>query len=214
MVACAIISVAKLSVPSINFTLPQPLLGGALLLSALLLITVNYIVYRSSVGASVSTPARPEEGLAMPIFSHQPPDPTEKQVRFTISGSEEGMSFWKHDDAGELRAWLDVTNFTSSPIKVDRVVGDILVNNSVIGELHHLRIETISANSACIVLLKSALSAEQIKKIGFQKKQSSRPVTGVGLTLTVYAQISGKSVEIHKSLKTGNHQFVNFGDNL
>lgn len=134
---------------------------------------------------------------------------TNKAIRILVSGDGEGMSFWKLGDDGELRAWLDVVNFAPYPIKIDRIIGEVLVRNTPIARLHHLKREDVQATSDSRIHVQSDLSPEQIKKIQFQLNQPGS-TNAAGFRLTIYVELEHGSLELNRTLNSGNVRFVNF----
>lgn len=130
-------------------------------------------------------------------------------IRVLVSGDGEGISFWKLGDDGELRAWLDVVNFAPYPIKIDRIVGEVLVRNTPIARLHHLKRENVRATSDGRIYVQSDLSPEQVKKVQCQLIQPEPPDTA-GFRLTIYVETEKGSLELSHILNSGNVRFVNF----
>lgn len=205
LVLSAVCLFAEISIPAFHLTLPQVKLGFAFLIIGAAFIAVSFVAFKRSLRPVTNTETPITDSDLFMIPAIQPEKPT---VRILISGDGDGMIFWKMNDAGELRAWLDVVNFTSDPVKIDRVIGDITVSSVTVAQLNHFKKQTVAAASADRVYVHAELSPQHIKAIEFQLQHQSEP--SAGLNLTVYLITEKGEQEFHPHLNTGNCRFKNF----
>lgn len=196
---------AQVSIPAFNFTLPQVKLGIALLIVGLVFALLALLAFHRSQRVALQRRADESED---PLFAVRAVMPEEPKIRIQVTGEGEGMSFWKNGETGHLNVYLDVVNFTSAAVKIDRILGDVTLANSAVVQFSHFKKQTVAAVSAARVYVQAELSAEHLKKVDFHLQKERQPAAG--LNLTVYLVTEKGEIELHPRLSTGNCRFANF----
>lgn len=183
-------------------SLPQPSLGYSLLGLVAVLIGLSFATHFLTIRASSIT-------TRDKLRRQYSDDIIKENIKIQISGEGEGLTFWKFEGDGEIRAWLYVVNFNPFPIQIDRIVGSANVSNSHVAEVSDLNRPQIEAGNAKQIYIKSRLQLEDIKRIAFQLSQAGE-ISGTGLQLTIWVDTMLGRVELRRQLTTTAYRFPNF----
>lgn len=196
------------TVPVYGFPLPQVALGIALYVIAGAFAVVGLMAVYPRVKPEPKRSATPHEDLFPQSFE----DPSRRKFHVQVSGEGlDGMGFSRFaEGGGELRAYLDFANFTAKPVRVEHIVGSIVVENMVVAKLQQLRPQNISAYARENIYVECELSAEAVRRIDAHLTQLKGAVRLTGLQLTISVETGGKKEDLQRNLTTGSFRFVGF----